>query len=883
MSIIASGYISLSAIDDAYSVTLTPNNCVINSSYDGSGVDLDNAFSDIRVFRGNSPEAFSIRLDSISDIRISYSVTDIDSISKRVRITSIPNDSTGGWISFIITTAITSHVILVTINFSVMREATMLDWILDWESNKTTIGSTYLITPKIFVGKRIGDNEGLDSLCGVYIGPDGLEEGSSGIYGLKFGEEIFKLNKDGGKIGSWNIGADYLFSSHVLLASSESYIGVSPFELTDSVVSLQGFSHRDKIHEHGGVAMFYSSSNDFGFEGYLPSTSSGGSSILNKIFSLGNENKIASWNFDTDSLWIGNKANTANSNTLNSSSITIGTNGLRGYKWRLESNGAAEFSGGKVSFAIDGSGFVANHNIVWDANGNIEFAGSSMELTGAIYVKDRNGIVKAGILSDGSGASGIRFFAGSSTPSSAPFRVDENGLLYASDVTISGTINADDGSVGCWTIDSDSLYKGTKAISGFTSSSGYITIGSTGIRGYKWRIESNGIAAFANGNVLFNADGSGSVANNLVSWTSAGALTIGGANGTTLQNDMLLTGGIKVKKNGVVKAGMLADGSGVSGIRFFAGSSTPSSAPFRVDENGLVTATNAVVSGQITASSGYIGNWMINTAANGGTIVSDNAVIPKVTLDAGGSIRLYTNEINTCIGHMVCGGEGYSRGIGSDIKLDADLGVIQIKSVGNVAGSVSEVLITPTGIYADRAGMEAPTTGTYTQRAAIVGDGTSTLIASSHDSSYDENCIIGVYGSASNTRTSSAAPSYGGFFDGLKVRGLYLGRRLITSIGTTQLDGKDSLVICYPPANGGSANIYLPIEGAYEGRTIMIKLLNNGDCSVYPGAGSYMNSTTNTNPVYLGNGETWIFVLVKLPTSASTYVNVWTSTKSGQQ
>ena len=48
----------------------------------------------------------------------------------------------------------------------------MLDWIQDWESNKTTIGSTYILTPKIFVGKKVETAADLEALCGVYIGPD---------------------------------------------------------------------------------------------------------------------------------------------------------------------------------------------------------------------------------------------------------------------------------------------------------------------------------------------------------------------------------------------------------------------------------------------------------------------------------------------------------------------------------------------------------------------------------------------------------------------------------------------------------------------------------------------------------------------------------------
>ncbi len=1036
MSLLAKGSILLSAIDDAYSVTMTPNNFVINASYDGSTVDLNDAFSDIRVFRGETPEAFSIDIDSSSSIGIAYTVTSVDSLVKRIRITEIPNGEVNGWITFAITTVLTGHVILATLNFTVVRETTMFDWILDWENNKTTIGDTYLITPKLFVGHRT-QGIGLGTLSGVYIGPDDQTVGTAGIYGLHGGEEIFHINKDGGVIGGWTIGTEYLYSAHVLLGADTSYVGVSPSALTESIVSASGFSHRDIVHNHGGVAMFYNTPQDYGLEGYLPATMSGGTTTINKVFSLGNENKIAAWNFDTDSLWIGTKSNVAGAGTSSSGSITIGSNGLRGYgwyidtggnasfanghvtlgystnliagwkitqgrlstshvalvsdvnngavfvsasnigniananlasaiegsggiymrslsngselagystggnllfylstthpsqiaawyfdnqalyigtkatsgftsasgyitlsstgirgfKWRIESTGVAVFAGGFVQFNVDGGGYLANQNIIWDASGNIEFAGSSMELTGAIYVKNENGVIKAGMLAAGSGSAGIRFFAGDSTPARAPFRVDETGLFYASNANVTGTISSTNGSIGGWTIDSDSIFKGTKATSGFTGASGSITIGSTGIRGYKWRLENTGEAVFADGKVVFHSNGSGNIANGAIYWTTNG--------GTFISGSLLITDG-----NLLVRAGISSVGSGSNGIRFFAGGPTLTTAPFRVDENGHVYASD------IDADGGYIGNWIINSAENGGTIVSDNSGTPKVTLDASGSIRLYINSMEACIEHMICGGEGYSRGIGSEIKLDADLGIIKIRTVGDVSGGVGSVLLTPTGIYADRAGMLAPSSDdTYSQRAAIVGDGKSTLVATSHNNGSDENCVIGVYGSATNTRESSAAPSYGGFFEGLKMRGLYLGRKVITATGSHQLDEKDTLVVALPQVNGTPANIYLPTEGAHEGRTIIVKLLNSGEATVYPGSGSYMNSTSNTNGIMIANGETWVFILVKIPVTTSsgssagdssgderesgtgteisgsttTYYNVWTSMKASNQ
>lgn len=125
-----------------------------------------------------------------------------------------------------------------------------------------------------------------------------------------------------------------------------------------------------------------------------------------------------------------------------------------------------------------------------------------------------------------------------------------------------------------WSFDTDSLHKGTKKNSaGFTGASGDITIGSNGIRGFKWRFES---------------DGSGSLAGGNISWNSEGAVTFGDSvksglssitdsfkylkdilqSTTTIQGGLLLSSVIGAKDNiGNVKSYI----SGVGSTAFAAG------------------------------------------------------------------------------------------------------------------------------------------------------------------------------------------------------------------------------------------------------------------------------------------------------------------------
>lgn len=69
--------------------------------------------------------------------------------------------------------------------------------------------------------------------------------------------------------------------------------------------------------------------------------------------------KIGGWSLDANSIYRGSKNNTSGGYAPASGSVTIGSNGIRGLKWRLDATGA---------------GAIAGSNIVWDAAGNVTFS-----------------------------------------------------------------------------------------------------------------------------------------------------------------------------------------------------------------------------------------------------------------------------------------------------------------------------------------------------------------------------------------------------------------------------------------------------------------------------------------------------------------------------
>lgn len=86
------------------------------------------------------------------------------------------------------------------------------------------------------------------------------------------------------------------------------------------------------------------------------------------------------------------------------------------------------------------------------------------------------------------------------------------------------TLNVVRGKIGSWSIDADSIYRGTKnnASGAYTAASGAVTIGSNGIRGFKWRLDATGAGAIAGGNIAWDAAGNVTFGSSVtLNWTNA--------------------------------------------------------------------------------------------------------------------------------------------------------------------------------------------------------------------------------------------------------------------------------------------------------------------------------------------------------------------------
>lgn len=575
MGYIAKGSITLDTVNDAYTVSLSKQSCVIHADFDGSNPQLSEAQTTVTVLRGDKVMAFDCAPVVDDGSNINFTIENTNRTSYRIVLTSIPTNSLEGTLQFRITTD-DGYATTIQFSYTVVRESTMLDWIQDWEGGKTKIGGTYIMTPKIFIGKKDeyaeygeGGTNAKDSimsvpgLTGVYIGPD---TESTGVYGYLNSEEIFHLNGTGGmiggwvidsygirskngnlqilsngeiraindegdsiwritengeasfamenvrffangdaeftgkitskegQIGGWTIEEGRLYNTPIGISASGKYIAIANVESIPTG-SEWGDNHFGWMRGYGGAALYYSSRNTFGFIAY-------GTGGDNMVFAAGSTNYIAGWNFDNEAIWSGTKNNTTSG--YSTDGITIGSTGLRGIKWYIDSSGDVSFMGGKITFsAADNGGEIVGWKLnerrlstdkvaltsddtsvglYMSAATNAKFntfASSSLEdfidSWGGIYMKVKPDSAD---------------FAAYNSEGTRLFKIKSGGISY----------------IAGWRFDAETLYTGEAVTSGYTSS-GQITLGPTGLRGYKWRFENDGSGAVAGGNISWDSNG----------------------------------------------------------------------------------------------------------------------------------------------------------------------------------------------------------------------------------------------------------------------------------------------------------------------------------------------------------------------------------------
>lgn len=260
--------------------------------------------------------------------------------------------------------------------------------------------------------------------------------------------------------------------------------------------------------------------------------------------------------------------------------------------------------------------------------------------------------------------------------------------------------------------------------------------------------------------------------------------------------------------------------------------------------NSFGASFESIATNLLLAEGANIGDWYIS----GGKIVS--------TLENGNRIELDAVNKRIRIISSSSGGDYSQETLGSNITLDANSGIVEARATGGIS-AVS--YLSPTGVFANRAGTQcvSSTTGT-TQRAAIVGLGYGNLNRNAWSGNSDSNCIAGVYGVASNSGT---APCYGGLFQILKAYGLILNVEYIDSTVTSKyIYDSDSMVVSFTTK---TCVTYLP-AATREGQIIFMKQVGTGIMRVYPRGSQLLYDDNTQNDYYdVGSGQMLIAVFCR--------------------
>lgn len=273
--------------------------------------------------------------------------------------------------------------------------------------------------------------------------------------------------------------------------------------------------------------------------------------------------------------------------------------------------------------------------------------------------------------------------------------------------------------------------------------------------------------------------------------------------------------------------------------------------------NSFGASFESVATNLLLAEGANIGDWFMK----GGRIVS--------TLGTGDIIELDAKNKRIKITSATSGGSYSQENIGSVITLDAGNGTVETRSKNN-SSTVS--YMSPTGIFANRAGTQCVASSTgMDQRAAICALGYGNLSKSQWSTSADERLIAGMYGYASNSGT---APSYGGYFFNLKVKGVIYGIKYITASGVYLTDAM-SLVVGF---TNSQAKVYLPAS-TREGQTIIFKQWWTGSMRIYPRNGQKIFDDHTENEYYdVSEGQELIAHFVRAAINGES-VQVWVVSK----
>nr|AUN37445.1 flagellar hook-length control protein FliK [uncultured bacterium] len=244
--------------------------------------------------------------------------------------------------------------------------------------------------------------------------------------------------------------------------------------------------------------------------------------------------------------------------------------------------------------------------------------------TSTIMAGSANATYRAGLGVADYGASGQGFIIQTADQTNAPYlQMATHGATFTS-TSSSGTLSVTP-RMRCGNLNGSY---------GFVSDTFGCGFGQYGVVGQTWSVIDpvNGFRVGNNTTVLTQVDAAGNA-----SFTGSVTANAGNIGGFTITANRLSAGTL------TNTVGLDSTVTGGDDVRFFAGSATPSSAPFRVTESGALFASNATITGTVNATSGTFAGSL--SAATGTFAGSLSAASGTFTGDLTGASMALTGKL----------------------------------------------------------------------------------------------------------------------------------------------------------------------------------------------------------------------------------------------
>lgn len=373
--LLARGQATITSQMDAYTLTQSVSEYIFPATYDGKITTAVSVISEIAVTQGNQPmTAFTIG----TVLKPSgFASVSVNNTAKSVTFTVAANTTTladHGKVDIpILIAGETYHLAFVWSKAKAGApgaDASQLDWVKEWNTGKTLINDSTVITPKLFAGVKNADGTLTGTALGRYTVSVKTASGTlstetvDGISGFKDGSKTFFLDNGGNaQLGR----GDQFIKYNAATGKVEFGAGVSLLWAGATYIDKNGiFTGTLSATTVSTVRLDASQITS----GKIAAQYIDVASLKTSLITAGNiealtlnvvRGKVGGWSIDADSIFRSTKNNSSGGYTASSGAVTLGSNGLRGYKWRLDATGAGAVAGG---------------NIAWDTAGKVTFSPS---------------------------------------------------------------------------------------------------------------------------------------------------------------------------------------------------------------------------------------------------------------------------------------------------------------------------------------------------------------------------------------------------------------------------------------------------------------------------------------------------------------------------